>query len=340
MIVRILIYLIGALAGYRLGLLLGGPPSRLLLNGAYLALAGLLLGVLLAPRLEARLQVEQARLLRWLRGLPPEVPFLVTLATSAGLLLAVLLNSLFAQVPDFTPLISLVLAAILVVFLNAVALLNRDYFRLRPAALPARGRGGKVLDTSVLIDGRIVEVVEQGFLEGTLLVPQPVLKELQFLSDASDPLRRARGRRGLEVLERLRKIAPLEVLEVPASSEETDEQILLQARSLGAVLISNDGALLQLARIYGLKTLSIQALAASLHVPYQAGERIKITVIKEGREPGQGVGYLEDGTMVVVEGGQPYQGKEIPVIVTQVIQSQVGRMIFARLPEQQRNLAE
>lgn len=325
---RLLFYLAFALLGYGLSLALEKagwlPPQGALLNRAYLALAGLLSGLLLWPRLETRLLLR----LEALRRLPPEIPFALTLGSTVGLLLAALLNSLLAQVPGFKPEHSLLLALFLVLLFSHLALLYREYFR---QSLPRpRPQGGKVLDTSVLIDGRVAEVAELGFLDGPLFVPHFILKELQHFADSPDALNRAKGRRGLETLERLKTSVGLEVLEENPEGESVDEKLILLAKARGASLVTNDLALLQMARIYGLKGLSVQALAQALRPQIQVGEVIRLTVLKEGREPHQGVGYLEDGSMVVVDEGIRYKGQEIQVVITQTIQTQVGRLFFGR----------
>jgi len=325
---RLFFYLVFAFLGYWLALSLEKagwlPPQSAPLNRIYLALAGLLSGFLLLPRLEARLLPR----LDALRRLPPEIPFALTLGTTVGLLLAVLLNSLLAQVPGFRPEHSLLLAFLLVLLFSYLALLYRDAFR---QSFPrSRPQGGKILDTSVLIDGRVAEVAGMGFLEGPLYVPHLVLKELQHFADSPDPLNRAKGRRGLETLERLKGEAGLEVLEETPAGESVDEKLIFLAKARGAALVTNDLALSQMARIYGLKTLSIQALAQALRPQIQVGEVIRLTILKEGREPHQGVGYLEDGSMVVVDEGIRYKGQEIQVVITQAIQTQVGRLFFGR----------
>ncbi len=306
---------------------LGLLSSAHLLNRVYLALAGLLMGFLLAPRLETRLEP----FLRRLQALPPETVAALTLGSSLGLLFAVLLSTLLANLPGFSPYHSLLLALVLVVLFSYLALGYRDY--LKPPTPPRRPRGGKILDTSVLIDGRIAQVAEVGFLEGPLFVPHLVLKELQRFADSPDPLNRAKGRRGLETLERLKHTVGLEVLEEAPGGESTDERLLFLARNLGASLVTNDHALLQLARIYGVKALSVQALAQALRPRIQVGDVLRIQILKEGKDPHQGVGYLEDGSMVVVDEGAAYQGQEIEVVITQAIQTQVGRLFFARPKE-------
>jgi uncharacterized protein YacL len=288
-------------------------------------LAGLLTGVLLAPRLEIFLEKR----LRKLKELPPEVPVALTLGATLGLLLATLLTTLLSQVPGFSPYHSLFLAVVLVGLFAYLALGYKDYLR-PPAKRREREEGGKVLDTSVLVDGRLPEVAATGFLEGPLYVPHFVLKELQHFADSPDPLRRAKGRRGLEALEKLKELLPLEVVEEAPKGESVDEKLLFLARDLGAALVTNDLALLQMARIYGVKALSVQALAQALRPQLQVGDTLKLLIFKEGKEPHQGVGYLEDGSMVVVDEGIRYKGQEIEVVITQAIQTQVGRLFFAR----------
>ncbi|KHG65043.1 hypothetical protein QT17_09185 [Thermus sp. 2.9] len=329
---RVLLYFLFAFLGYQLAVGLEGlgllPRSAGLisLNRLYLVLVGFLSGVLLAPRLEAWWE----RRFQHLKRLPPEVPVALTLGATLGLLLTVLLTTLLSQVPGFSPYHSLLLALFLVGLFSYLALGYRDYLRL---PRPERAKGGKVLDTSVLVDGRIAEVAATGFLEGPLYVPHFVLKELQHFADSQDPLKRAKGRRGLEALERLKEHVALEVLEDTPKGESVDEKLLFLARDLGAALVSNDLALLQMARIYGVKALSVQALAQALRPQLQVGDTLKLLILKEGKEPHQGVGYLEDGSMVVVDGGIRYRGQEIEVVVTQAIQTQVGRLFFARPAE-------
>ena len=326
---RLFLYLLFAFLGYQLAVtlersgLLPQSAGLLSLNRFYLGVAGFLTGVLLAPRVETLLEKR----LRRLRELPPEVAVSLTLGATLGLLLTVLLTTLLSQVPGFSPYHSLLLAFFLVGLFSYLALGYKDY--LRPARRAAK-EGGKVLDTSVLVDGRLAEVAATGFLEGPLFVPHFVLKELQHFADSPDPLRRAKGRRGLEALERLKEYLPLEVLEEAPKGDSVDERLLFLARDLGAALVTNDLALLQMARIYGVKALSVQALAQALRPPLQVGDTLKLLIFKEGKEPHQGVGYLEDGSMVVVDGGIRYRGQEVEVVITQAIQTQVGRLFFAR----------
>ncbi|WP_457636975.1 TRAM domain-containing protein [Oceanithermus sp.] len=305
------------------------------INVIYLTLAGLLTGLLLAPRLEYlyRKMVRKAEE-AWNR-LPPELPLAVTLATTVALLLAVLLTTLLSSVPGFAWYHSLLLTVVLIVALSAVAVRNLHFFQRDGNRRSSEKLGGKALDSSVLIDGRIAEMAELGWLEGPLWVPRFILRELQMLADQEDPVRRGKGRRGLEVLERLGKHVDLEVIDDEVSDQDlTDDKLLDLCRTRGMALITNDAAMVQLARIYGVKALSIQALSIALRTQYRPGDRVELEIIKPGRESGQGVGYLEDGTMVVVDGAARLMGKKVPVVITQSIQTQVGRLVFARLEEE------
>jgi len=306
------------------------------INLVYLTLAGLLIGLLLAPRLEYLYRAAVKRAEDAWNQLPPELPLAVTIATTFALLLAVLLTTLLSNMPGFAWYHSLLIALVLIVATSAVAVRNLHFFRSDTTSRPSQQLGGKALDSSVLIDGRIAEMAELGWLEGPLWVPRFILRELQLLADQEDPVRRGKGRRGLEVLERLGKIVELEVIDDEVGDQDlTDDKLLDLCRDRGMALITNDAAMVQLARIYGVKALSIQALSIALRTQYRPGDRVELEIIKPGREPGQGVGYLEDGTMVVVDGAAGLMGKKIPVIITQSIQTQVGRLVFARLEKEQ-----
>jgi len=342
-VMRWVLYALFAYLGYRVGVWL--ETSNLInishvgsltsLNRLYLGVVGLLVGILVIPRLSYWMERRWDNGQIWLKRLPPEIPVAITTASGLGLLLAVLLTNLLNQIPGFSAIHSLIIAGVLVSSLSAFAIANREYFRLaRPPVHIVKTRGGKVLDTSVLIDGRIGDVAEMGFLEGPLFVPRQVLRELQQFADASDAQKRAKGRRGLDTLERLKLSVGLEVLDSEESNDPVDDQILTEAKKLGAALVTNDHALAQLSRIYGVKTLSVQALSSALRSPLQQGDTLSITIVKEGKEPGQGVGYLEDGTMVVVDDAIPFKGKEVGVVITQSIQTQVGRLLFGKLQTQ------
>jgi len=200
----------------------------------------------------------------------------------------------------------------------------------------------KVLDTSVIIDGRIADICETGFLEGTLVVPQFVLRELQQVADSSDSLKRNRGRRGLDILQKMQKIAHVTVQIVETDFpevREVDLKLIELARRMSGKIVTNDFNLNKVAQLRGVPVLNINELANSLKPVVLPGEVMRVFVIKEGKEAGQGVGYLDDGTMVVVDQARKALGKTIEVSVTSVLQTTAGKMIFCRwldgpLPEE------
>jgi uncharacterized protein YacL len=194
----------------------------------------------------------------------------------------------------------------------------------------------KVLDTSVIIDGRIADICETGFLEGTLVVPQFVLRELQQVADSSDSLKRNRGRRGLDILQKIQKMSGVHVQIVETDFpevREVDLKLIELARKLNGKIVTNDFNLNKVAQLRGVQVLNINELANSLKPVVLPGEVMRVFILKEGKEAGQGVGYLDDGTMVVVDQGKRALGKTIEVTVTSVLQTTAGKMIFCRWPE-------
>jgi uncharacterized protein YacL len=191
----------------------------------------------------------------------------------------------------------------------------------------------KILDTSVIIDGRIADIIDTRFIEGVLVVPKFVLDELQQIADSSDSVKRARGRRGLDVLNRLRKdretLLRITDQDFPETNE-VDSKLLKLAKAIDAKIVTNDFNLFKIAEIQGIPVLNINLLANSLKPVVLPGEKMKIVIIKEGKDPGQGIGYLDDGTMVVVDSGKRYVGEEVFALVTSVLQTPAGRMIFAK----------
>src|SRR5262245_51441206 len=191
----------------------------------------------------------------------------------------------------------------------------------------------KILDTSVIIDGRIADICETGFVEGTMVVPQFVLRELQQVADSSDSLKRNRGRRGLDILAKIQKMANVHVQIVETDFPETREvdlKLIELARRMNAKIVTNDFNLNKVAQLRGVHVLNINELANSLKPVVLPGELMKVFVLKEGKEAGQGVGYLDDGTMVVVDQGKRALGRTIEVTVTSVLQTTAGKMIFCR----------
>jgi uncharacterized protein YacL len=205
----------------------------------------------------------------------------------------------------------------------------------RPGSEPAKQEGEPriVVDTSVLIDGRIAEIVESGFVYGTLVVPRFVLEELQHIADSSDALRRNRGRRGLEILARMQRDArtPVEVVDDEAPGiAEVDAKLVELAKRRSRVVLTNDFNLNRVAELQGVRVMNINSLANAVKPAVLPGEELRVKVIQEGKEAGQGVGFLDDGTMIVVEGGLRYIDKDLDVAVTRVLQTVAGRMIFAQ----------
>jgi len=206
-------------------------------------------------------------------------------------------------------------------------------FSQAPARKGAAPESLKILDTSVIIDGRIADIIETKFIEGILVVPKFVLDELQQIADSSDSVKRSRGRRGLDVLNRLRKkkdmllrITDKDFPEIP----DVDSKLVKLAKTLDAKVITNDFNLLKVAEIQDVEVLNINLLTNALKPVVLPGEKMKLVVIKEGKDPGQGIGYLDDGTMVVVDSGKRWVGEKIEVTVTSVLQTPAGRMIFAK----------
>jgi uncharacterized protein YacL len=202
---------------------------------------------------------------------------------------------------------------------------------------PSQNESSKILDTSVIIDGRIADITETGFVEGTLVIPQFVLNELQHIADSSDSIKRTRGKRGLEVLHHIQKQATVNVQIVDKdfpAIKEVDSKLIELAKEIGGKIVTNDSNLNKVAELQGIQVLNINELANSIKPVVLPGEEINVKILKEGKEIGQGIAYLDDGTMIVVDNGRRYMGKTIDVVVTSVLQTPAGRMIFARLKEE------
>ncbi len=210
---------------------------------------------------------------------------------------------------------------------------------LEPARLAALFRGAgperryKIFDTSVIIDGRIADVCEAGFIDGTVVIPQFVLKELQMVADSSDSLKRNRGRRGLDILQKIKKMSGIEVtisdVDFPGV-HEVDLKLIELARSLQGKIVTNDFNLNKVAQLRGVEVLNVNDLANSLKPVVLPGEIMKVFILKEGKEYNQGVAYLDDGTMVVVDNARKMISKTIDIVVTSVLQTTAGKMIFGR----------
>ena len=194
----------------------------------------------------------------------------------------------------------------------------------------------KLLDTSAIIDGRIADICDTGFLEGTLIIPQFILLELQYVADSYDPSKRARGRRGLDILKRIQgqQHATVKIIDRDFPQiKEIDSKLVALAQAMGAKIVTNDFNLNKVAELQGVKALHINDLSNALRPVVLPGELMNVHVLREGKEAGQGVAYLEDGTMVVVDNAKRFIGKNVDVTVTSVLQTTAGRMIFTRMKE-------
>jgi uncharacterized protein YacL len=343
---------VGAYYGIQLAELLG---YNVILGGVVLGVVGAVLGYLIAPYLTTRpahyLRTSISKL-----SIPTLLVGLIGLIV--GLIVAALaafpLSLLPSPFGDLLPFLSVLVfgyfgVILFVVRQNDILSGWRAIFpghshdrgkeadqgeQAQPAAEPELGGRVILLDTSVIIDGRIADIAHTGFLTGSLLIPRFVLNELQYIADSADSLRRQRGRRGMEVLSQLQKDPHIEVRISDIDVEgmrEVDDKLVVLARQLRCPILTNDYNLNRVAELQGVKILNVNELANAVKSVLLPGEIFSINIIQEGREVGQGVAYLDDGTMVVVEDGRDQIGKQVDVIVTKVLQTAAGRMIFARL---------
>jgi uncharacterized protein YacL len=345
-IARIAGMIIGALAGARLGLL-AAPALGIPENLVWLLtlLTGALAGLILTPLLTVK---PVRRLRSALNEMPIEALIMAAIGTIFGLLLGLLLSYPLSLTGAplsnlLPPVTSLVLAYVCGV---TFALRSREIWDMlgtrldsqRAKMLSMQGSRQLLLDTSVLIDGRIVDIAKTGFIGGTLLVPAFVLAELHQVADSADMLRRNRGRRGLAKLNELQHSDAITVKIIEDDVQginEVDHKLVALAQQLNAPVVTNDYNLNRVAEAQGIIVLNINLLANAVRTIYIPGETFPIHVIQEGRDVAQGVGYLEDGTMVVVENGKQYMDRTINVTVTRLINRETGRMIFA-VPENDR----
>ncbi len=259
------------------------------------------------------------------------------LGAAAGLIVGLAIVGL---VPEGVRAVARALAVLLGVYVGTAAALARlaDLEGLSARLFPPGRRGAlaKVLDTSAIIDGRIADICETGFVDGPLVVPRFVLAELQRVADSSDGARRNRGRRGFEVLQRLQRLpgVAVEIAQRGVEGTAVDEQLIEFARACGGKIVTNDYNLNKLAELRGVPVLNVNELAHALRPVVLPGETVTVQALREGKEPGQGVGYLDDGTMVVIEQGKRFIGQPLDVVVTSVLQTPAGRMIFTRAREE------
>jgi uncharacterized protein YacL len=262
-----------------------------------------------------------------------------------GLIISTLIVSVLTHIPYIGTLISVIINILMAVLGADIAIKKRDdlmqlFFNLKKInpGKDKKSKGNskgdpKVLDTSVIIDGRIFDICQTGFVEGPLVIPNFVLEELRHIADSSDSLKRNRGRRGLDILNRIQKELSIDVhiseKDFPDIAE-VDSKLLKLAQVLSGKVITNDYNLNKVAEFQGVPVLNINELANAIKPVVLPGEEMKIQIIKDGKESGQGIAYLDDGTMIVVEGGKKFIGEIVDVIVTSVLQTAAGRMIFAK----------
>jgi len=341
--------ILGAYWGAYLGDLLDAPQD---LFAVVFGLVGALFGLILTPFITTR----PARALQSLLGRVSVQDLVAGLVgLMAGLIIAALLAfPLSLLPPPFRNILPFIGVLLFSYFGVAVFIMRQDdIFSLFRFALPNRGGNSSeeagaekaepgrtiLLDTSVIIDGRISDIARTGFLVGTLLIPRFVLNELQYIADSPDSLRRQRGRRGMEVLSSLQKdsTVPVRISDIDVEGvREVDDKLVILARQLRCPILTNDYNLNRVAELQGVAVLNVNELANAVKSVLLPGESLNVSIIQEGKEPGQGVGYLDDGTMVVVEDGRDRLNAKANVVVTKVLQTAAGRMIFARLEENHR----
>lgn len=324
---------------------LSATESEIVFYAVIFGLVGALTGLILTPYMTTR----PARSMRKTLG---QVDAQTLVAGLVGLIVGLVIAALLAFPLSLLPApFGKILPFIGVLFLSyfgvtVFVMRQHDIFSVMLSRLPRRGYDEVnfeapaartiLMDTSVIIDGRIADIARTGFINGTLVVPRFVLNELQYVADSADGLRRQRGRRGMEILSQLQKEPhiPIQISDINVeAAREVDDKLIILARQLKCPILTNDYNLNRIADLQGVTVLNINELANSVKAVLLPGETLHVSVIQEGKEFNQGVGYLDDGTMVVVEDGENYLNATIPVVVTKVLQTAAGRMIFAR-PEE------
>ena len=334
----------GAFLGSSLGESTGQPP---LINAILLGLLGALVGLILTPYMTTRpvRAIRRVLLTASAQSLASGLTGLIV-----GLIIAALLTFPLSLLPDpFGKILPFVGVVLFSYFGIAVFVMRQgDIFSTvrqisgrngsEAATPPAQPLSRPILlDTSVIIDGRIADIARTGFIMGTLFIPRFVLNELQYIADSSDSLRRQRGRRGIEVISQLQKetTIPVRINDMDAEGvREVDDKLIVLARQLRCPILTNDYNLNRIAELQGVAVLNVNELANAVKLVFLPGESLQVSIIQEGKEIGQGVGYLDDGTMVVVEDGRSHLDKEVRITVTKILQTAAGRMIFARIEKE------
>jgi len=309
-------------------------------------LIGLIAGILLSPLLMRGALRLTVFIEQYLQKTPTQDLVMGSVGLITGLIIANLMGSILSSMGLFGKLIWILVTLLLAYLGLSVGVKKREDLLALFASFPKFGkergvkaefRAGqyKILDTSVIIDGRIADLCESGFIEGILLVPAFVLEELRHVADSPDLLKRNRGRRGLDILNKMRKDPEIKVQVYDNSRglediAEVDTKLVKLAQKLSAKIMTNDFNLNKVAELHGVKVLNINELANAVKPVVLPGEEMVVQLVKDGKEASQGVAYLDDGTMIVVDGGKRYMNQTIPVLVTSVLQTAAGRMIFAR----------
>jgi uncharacterized protein YacL len=337
----VLLAAIGGYWGAYLGRMAGGPAD---LYAVVTGLLGALVGLILTPFMTTR----PIRAVRALLGrVSAQTLFASLVGLITGLIVAALLSfPLSLLTPPLGQTMPFV-GALIFGYLGVAVFVMRqgDIFAVFRSLIPPRGRHGRegeagddvervvLLDTSVIIDGRIADIARTGFIPGTLLIPHFILNELQYIADSTDSLRRQRGRRGLEVLSDLQRdpsvLVRISDMDVEGA-HAVDDKLIILAKQLRCPVLTNDYNLNKVADLQGVHILNVNELANAVKTVFLPGESLTVQIIQEGKEQGQGVGYLDDGTMIVVENGGEFLGDQVEVMVTKVLQTAAGRMIFAR----------
>jgi uncharacterized protein YacL len=298
------------------------------------SLLGLIIGLLIALLV---MKIEQA-----IRKVPLKNIFGGVVGMMMGLLIAFLLAyglsfvSNIMEKRQVVPWIYALLTGVMGYLGLVLGAKKIEEFHLFGFGAPKESQDLRILDTSVIIDGRIADVCDAGFIEGTLVVPRFVLEELQYIADSSDSIKRSRGRRGLDVLNRMQKSTgtDIDILDHDFPKiKGVDAKLIALAKRMDGKIITNDFNLNKVAELQGIKILNINLLANAVKPVVLPGELMTVKIIKEGKEPGQGVAYLDDGTMIIVDNAQRYQGANVVVTVTSVLQTTAGRMIFSELKD-------
>lgn len=304
---------------------------------------GAIIGSFISPYLIKSLFMFTSTVEKSLSAMSTQDLIAGTLGLFLGLIIANLVGLAFGSVPYIGPYVSVALSIILG-YLGMHLVVSKKSELAGWLHLHAEGsfdkkknkdhHTGKLLDTNVIIDGRVADIYRSGFLEGPIIVPVFVLEELQKIADSSDILKRNRGRRGLDILNHMRKNSKDDVIIITNDFEdisEVDSKLVKLAREKNYKIVTNDYNLNKVAELQGVAVLNINDLAIAVKPAVIPGEQIFVQLVKSGKEEGQGVAYLEDGTMIVVENGSQCIGKEVPVIITSVLQTSAGKMIFAKL---------